>query len=109
MGPDRLHPPLARGRAGAQELDHVAVGVLDEELAQTGGTGDHVAAHETALLDAAGGGGGGVGPEGEVRIAGDDLVALARLAHQLVVQDDVELEVAAQACLLYTSPSPRDS
>src|SRR5581483_2436852 len=97
MRADRLHAPLPRGGARAEELDHVAVRVLHEQLSQAGGARDHVAAHEPAVLDAAGGRVGVVGPEREVRIAGHDLLALARLPHQPVVQDDVQLQVAAQA------------
>src|ERR1700730_6571378 len=77
MGPARLHAPLARGGAGAEELDHVAVRVLHEELAQPGRPRDHVAAGEPVVLDAARGGVGVVGPEREVRIAGHDLRSLA--------------------------------
>src|SRR5260370_20132592 len=97
MGADRLHAPLSGGGARAEELDHVAVRILDEELAQPGRPRDHVAADEASLLDPARGGVGVVGPEREVRVARHDLLALHRVPHELVVEDDVKLQVAAQA------------
>src|SRR6185436_21147202 len=69
----------------------------DEDLAQTGGTGEDVAADEAERLDPRGRRVAVVGPQREVRIACLDPLPLDGRPHELIVQDDVQLQVAAQA------------
>jgi hypothetical protein len=97
VAPGGFHHPRAGLLAGPDELHHVAVGVLHEHLAQAGGAREDVAADEAELADAVGRGVAVVGPQREVRVAGLDLLALDGGPYELVVQDDVQLQVAAQA------------
>src|SRR5437016_11241647 len=86
---------LRLGRA--DELHHVAVGVLDEYLTETGGAGDHIAAGQAELLQALRRLVAILRPQREVGIARQDRLALHGGPDELVVQDDVELELTAEA------------
>src|SRR5215472_1549549 len=94
----RFHPPDGGGRfRGSDELHHVPVGVLDEDLPETGRSGHDVAAREPQLFHAARGGVGVLRPEREVRIPGDDLLSLDGGPHELIVQDDVQRKAVSEA------------
>src|SRR6267142_4280643 len=95
--PLQLNPAWRRGLRRADELDHVAVGVLDEYLPQARGPGNHVADGQAQLRDLARALIGVLGPEREVRVARQDLFPLDRRSHELVVEDDMQREPIAEA------------
>src|SRR6266852_1874920 len=92
-------PLLSRslGLGRADELHHVAVGVFDEDLAEAGGAGDDIAAGQAELLQALRRVVAILRPHREMGITRLDRLALHGGADELVVQDDVELELAAEA------------
>ena len=106
--PDGIHRAFARARG------LVLFPWFEEWLLGTGATGERLAAEIAALPDALADGrarwqelaAAGSGPPPAMNLA---LISRSARSACLVVPDDWPEHAVSQACLLYTSPSPRDS
>ncbi len=91
---------MRRGAAdfvGPMNSTMLPSGSLTKTWRKPGRPRDDVAAGQPQLRDLTRGRVGVLGPQGEVRVARQDLFPLDRRAHELVVQDDVQRQAVAEA------------